>query len=88
MKFKLSDIAQALNAELTHQDAECNGISIDTRTLEPNNLYIPIIGPNFDGHDFIEQAKEKSASAVLVSKAIKTNIPQLKVNDTRIAIGL
>jgi len=39
--------------------------SIDTRTLNPGDIYIPIKGPRFDGHDFIEDAKKKGASQIL-----------------------
>ena len=39
--------------------------SIDTRTLQPGDIFIPFKGPNFDGHDFIEEAKRKGASQIL-----------------------
>lgn len=39
--------------------------SIDTRTIKPGDIYIPVKGPNFDGHAFIDEAKKKGASAVL-----------------------
>lgn len=42
-----------------------SGVSKDTRTLEKGNLYIPIIGEQFDGHAFIKNAAEKGASASL-----------------------
>lgn len=41
------------------------GVSKDTRTLEKDNLYIPIIGENFDGHDFLQEAIKKGAAASL-----------------------
>jgi UDP-N-acetylmuramoyl-tripeptide--D-alanyl-D-alanine ligase len=34
-------------------------VSIDSRTIEPGDYFIPIKGPNFDGHDYIEKALEK-----------------------------
>lgn len=39
--------------------------SIDTRTLNPGDIFIPIKGPNFDGHDFIEEALHRGASQIL-----------------------
>ena len=39
--------------------------SIDTRTLQPGDIYIPVKGEHFDGHDFIEEAKRKGASQIL-----------------------
>lgn len=39
--------------------------SIDTRTLQPGDIFIPFKGPNFDGHAFIAEAKRKGASQIL-----------------------
>ncbi len=43
------------------------GISIDTRTIKKNDLFIALKGPNFDGHSFIEDALLKGAAGILVS---------------------
>ena len=43
------------------------GISIDTRSIEQNDLFIAIKGQNYDGHDFLEEALQKGASGVIVS---------------------
>lgn len=40
-----------------------SGVSIDTRTLKEGDLFIPIKGPRFDGHNFIEKAFKKGALA-------------------------
>ncbi len=61
------------------------GVSIDSRTIEPGDLFIPIPGPNFDGHNFIENALKKGAVASVVSRAVNgiaQDIPMLKVTDT------
>lgn len=42
------------------------GVSIDTRTLNPGDLFVAIEGVRFDGHHFVEQAFEKGAVAALV----------------------
>jgi UDP-N-acetylmuramoyl-tripeptide--D-alanyl-D-alanine ligase len=39
--------------------------SIDTRTLQPGDIFIPVKGPNFDGHAFIAEANRKGASQIL-----------------------
>ncbi|MCC6918363.1 MAG: UDP-N-acetylmuramoylalanyl-D-glutamyl-2,6-diaminopimelate--D-alanyl-D-alanine ligase [Alphaproteobacteria bacterium] len=46
-----------------------NGVSIDTRTLQPGDLFFALIGER-DGHDFVKAAIEKGAAAALVSKAV------------------
>lgn len=43
-------------------------ISIDSRTTKPGDLFIPIIGENFDGHHFIYDAIEKGAYGILYEK--------------------
>ena len=43
------------------------GISIDTRSIEQNDLFIAIKGKNYDGHNFLEKAVQKGASGVIVS---------------------
>ncbi|WP_425060771.1 UDP-N-acetylmuramoyl-tripeptide--D-alanyl-D-alanine ligase [Sporomusa carbonis] len=46
------------------------GISTDTRTVEPGNLFIALVGERFDGHDFTMQAAEKGAAGVVVSRPV------------------
>ena len=43
-----------------------SGISIDTRTISPNNLFIAISGDNFDGNQFAKQALDKGASYAII----------------------
>src|SRR3990167_454513 len=64
-----------------------SGISIDTRTLLPGNLFVAIKGEHFDGHDYIEEAHQKGALAAIVSHDIHSSLPQLKVKQTAIALG-
>tara|TARA_X000000950_G_scaffold191792_1_gene231483 strand:+ start:376 stop:1791 length:1416 start_codon:yes stop_codon:yes gene_type:complete len=64
-----------------------NGISIDDRTIQKGELFIALIGENFDGHKFIESAIAKGACGVLVSN-LKTakKYNGLFVNDTKKAL--
>jgi UDP-N-acetylmuramoyl-tripeptide--D-alanyl-D-alanine ligase len=45
-----------------------SGLSIDTRTLKQGDLYLAIKGEKRDGHDFVREAFEAKAAAVLVSR--------------------
>lgn len=45
--------------------SEIHGVSIDTRTIQPNMLYVPLTGQHHDGHKFVADAFNKGASAVL-----------------------
>ncbi|MGQ7843013.1 UDP-N-acetylmuramoyl-tripeptide--D-alanyl-D-alanine ligase [Granulosicoccus sp. 3-233] len=64
-----------------------SGVSIDTRTLKPGDLYVAIQGDRFNGHEFVEAAVEAGAVAVLVHEDLDTTVPQLRVADTRDALG-
>jgi len=50
------------------EDFPIKGVSIDSREIEPNNLFIAIKGEKFDGHDFVKQALDKGASCAVVSE--------------------
>lgn len=63
-----------------------SGVSTDSRTIEQGELFVALKGPNFDGHDFLEQALEKGAVAALVS-ADTPLARTIKVKDTLKALG-
>jgi len=44
------------------------GISIDSRKIKKNQLFIAIKGPNFDGHDYVAEAFEKGAAGAIVEE--------------------
>jgi UDP-N-acetylmuramoyl-tripeptide--D-alanyl-D-alanine ligase len=52
------------------KDAEIVGISTDSRTVMPGELFIPLCGDNFDGHDYIDTAIQRGAAGFLASKPI------------------
>ena len=62
-----TDINSALKINNTKTQIEVSGISIDTRTIKKGELFIPIEGQNYDGHDFIKEAFKNGASASLVN---------------------
>jgi UDP-N-acetylmuramoyl-tripeptide--D-alanyl-D-alanine ligase len=44
----------------------CRGLSTDTRTMAAENLFLALVGENFDGHDCLAAAAEKGASGLLI----------------------
>ena len=48
---------------------EFTGLSIDSRTIEPGNIFFAIIGDKNDGHDYIDGAFRQGASAAIVSRS-------------------
>jgi len=65
------------------------GISIDSRTIAPGDLFVALAGPTHDGHDFVVQALQKGAGA-LVSKDLPPDVPLgravIRVVDTLAAL--
>ena len=64
-----------------------NGVSIDTRTLEPGDLFVALTGESRDGHEFVADALKKGAAAALVSRQparrARRDAPLLMVGDTQ-----
>jgi len=84
--MKLSQIAQILHGQLRGQDAEITGVSTDTRTIQPGQLYIALRGDKYDGHDFIKDAVKAHAAGVIISLEASHSIPTIKAN-TRQALA-
>lgn len=65
------------------------GVSIDSRTLRPGELFVAVAGPRFDGHDFLAQAQERGAAAALVHRQLAEipGLPLLRVADTTQALA-
>ena len=87
IKLTLKQVAQLLNAQLIGTDAQFYGVSIDTRTLEKNNLYFAIAGAVADGYDFVVAAQQAGAAAVVVQRKVEIDLPQIIVPDTTLALG-
>ncbi|MDE3135784.1 MAG: UDP-N-acetylmuramoyl-tripeptide--D-alanyl-D-alanine ligase [Acidobacteriota bacterium] len=96
MRWSLERVAQALALE---PPAEMpvrqiiTGVSIDSRTIRPNELYFAIRGQRHDGHDFVRAALVAGAAAAVVDRARLANFaPDLQnrllgVDDTVKALG-
>jgi len=91
IKLSLEQCLEPLAAQLVaageSQDLQFEGVSIDTRTLKRGELYIAIVGENFDGHAFCAEAESLGAAALLVSQDVDSSLPQLRVSDTRVAMA-
>jgi len=83
----LSEIAASVRGELSGQDARIEGVSTDSRTLRPGELYIALKGPNFDGHRFVDAARAAGAVGAVVQTGIEAGLPLIQVADTRRALG-
>lgn len=92
INISVLDVAKAVGGILVgNPNAYVNGVSIDSRECKPTNLYIPIIGENNDGHNYINDVVKKKVSCILVQndhdRPSNTGIiPYIIVNDTTKAL--
>jgi UDP-N-acetylmuramoyl-tripeptide--D-alanyl-D-alanine ligase len=80
MRFRASDVAAATGGRLSGPDTDIDGVSFDSRTVRPGQLFVPIVDQR-DGHDFIDGALESGAAAYLTSRA-PAHGTAIEVDDT------
>lgn len=67
-------------------DTQITGISTDSRTVKPGDLFIALQGERFDAHTFLPQVQQRGAAAALVSDATACDLPYIQVANTRTAL--
>jgi UDP-N-acetylmuramoyl-tripeptide--D-alanyl-D-alanine ligase len=91
MKLLLSRIAEFISATGQYDGrAMAQGYSIDSRTVQPGELFFAVKGERLDGHDFAEQALSRGAIAAVVEKGqlarYSNPVGLLGVDDTLVAL--
>jgi len=82
--WSAENAAAATGGEATASFTAC-GVSIDSRSLEPGDLFVALVGENHDGHRYVRAAFEARAAAAMVSRKpedVGTDRPLLVVPDT------
>ena len=86
--MQFSELAQALSGRVLSSDCSFYGVSIDSRAIQPGQLFVALAGPRFDGHDYLNEVAAKGAVGALVQREVAgASLPQLLVADTRLALG-
>ncbi|PID58160.1 MAG: hypothetical protein CR986_08035 [Ignavibacteriae bacterium] len=69
MKITLKDIFNIPNSRIYNPDSykSASYVSIDTRTIKKNSIFVAIKGKNFDGHNYIKEAIKKGATSVVIN---------------------
>jgi UDP-N-acetylmuramoyl-tripeptide--D-alanyl-D-alanine ligase len=87
--WTLDRLAAALDGGPTGPVA-LTGVSTDSRAIEAGSVFLALVGERFDGHDFLRQAVDAGARAVIVSRASPAaalGVPVYVVPDTLAALG-
>lgn len=82
----LSEIAKHCNGVLHGENVEITQVQRDSRQAQTGELFLALKGERFDAHDFVASVQGK-ASAALVERLLDVDIPQVVVDDVRLAMG-
>lgn len=88
--FELDHIARITGGTLSGAAVNCRieNISTDSRNIAPGELFIPLRGERFDGHDYLSQAVKNGAAACLSEEVVAgLPVPVLRVENTLRALG-
>lgn len=92
MRLSLQFVVDSVNGDLLsgNPDTWIEGVSTDSRSYLPGQLFFALQGDNFDGHDYINELITADATAVVISKPDKMNIFKhtavILVKDTLLAL--
>lgn len=84
--WNAAEVAAIFDLELA-DEWSASRVVIDSRNVQPGDLFVAIEGQRVDGHDYVQQAADAGAVAALVSKPVSgLNIPTIQVADTLAAL--
>jgi UDP-N-acetylmuramoyl-tripeptide--D-alanyl-D-alanine ligase len=89
--LKMRDVRFVNIPDEKFKSRHIKGISIDSRMLEPDQVYWAIKGERYDGHDFVSEAQSKGALCSIISEKYFSNfadleLPLIVVPDTLLAL--
>lgn len=86
---EITEMVEGSNLKKDYDKLTINGVSTDTRKIKPQQLFIPLKGENFNGHNFLKEAIRKGAIAALWNKdepVPSLDFPIILVDDTLVAL--
>ena len=87
--MKLRDLLNGIEiSAFSDLDTEITGISYDSRSTKPGDLFVAVRGFESDGHNYIPKAVEKGAVCVLCEEAPSISVPYVVTDDTRRALSV
>ncbi len=89
--MKLENISEYISfVELVNfNDAfgEIEGVSYNSKKVEKNYIFVCLVGEHIDSHEFVQEAVDNGAIAVVANRILNLDIPQIIVSDTNIALA-
>ena len=69
MRLRMGEVADSLGSACGVPEEVVQGYSIDSRSIQPGELFFALRGPRFDGHEFVVEALDRGAVRAVVSEA-------------------
>ncbi len=89
VNWTLREVARLLKGETLDGDGiRVSGVSTDSRSVRPGDLFVALRGASRDGGDFVADAAARGAAAAVVAKEVPETIPQILVADTLEALRI
>ena len=80
MRLRMGDVADSLGSACRVPERVVQGYSIDSRSLQPGELFFALRGPRFDGHHFVAAAFDRGAAGAVVGEAFAASCnPSLRL---------
>ena len=88
--MKLRELLEGISLVSATADLEMeiSGVSYDSRTTRPGDLFVAMTGFETDGHAYIPKAAEAGAAAVLCQRPPENGLPYVRVEDSRRALAV
>lgn len=86
---EIEEMVKGSGLDEGYKSMHINGVTTDSRLVEAGNLFFPLVGDIFNGHDFVDKAIEKGAVAIIWKETEPNppkNIPVILVKDTLTAL--
>ena len=85
----LDEAARAAGGIASGGRVAISGVTTDSRSVAPGDLFVALVGERFDGHAYVGEAIGRGAVAALVSHRVggEGGLPQITVDDTKAALG-
>lgn len=90
MKMDVQQLSALVDGKVFPPGANAlvTGVSTDSRTLREGDLFVPLRGPSYDGHDYLLQAVQHGASACFSEEMVAClPVPVIGVDNTLVALG-
>lgn len=85
--ISLASLAHKYGGVLLEPDYRLQSLSIDSRTMNAGQVFVALKGGNFDGHEYLQSAFERGASALVTERVLPKRAPQWVVKNSLRALG-